>query len=133
MRKASWTITILLSVLVGFTCHKDPEEGGGGEAGSIGDPISVVKAPTAERFLPDGWPALAARYGHSYYALSGKRDNVPQEITSKYPVTTLLKITDTDVSGKPVAHGAAIQQVEVNGRKINFVTCHMWPQGMGSA
>ncbi|MBR6933051.1 MAG: metal-dependent hydrolase [Bacteroidales bacterium] len=101
------------------------------EAASIYRTGTDISAPTAERFLPDGWPALAARYGHSYYALSGKRDNFPQEITSKYPVTTLLKITDTDVSGKPVAHGAAIQQVEVNGRKINFVTCHMWPQGYG--
>ena len=101
------------------------------EAASIYRTGTDISAPTAERFLPDGWPTLAARYGHSYYALSGKRDNFPQEITSKYPVTTLLKITDTDVSGKPVAHGAAIQQVEVNGRKINFVTCHMWPQGYG--
>lgn len=59
---------------------------------------------------------------------AGHRDNFPQEITSKYPITTLLKITDTDQAGKPVSHGAAIQQLDVKGRKINIVTLHMWPQ-----
>ncbi len=98
------------------------------EAASIYKNNTNQSAPSQERFLPDGWASLAARYGHNYTALSGKRDNYPQETTSKYPVRTLLKITDTDVTGKPVSHGAAIQQIEVAGRKINIVTCHMWPQ-----
>ena len=80
------------------------------------------------RFLPDGWASLAARYGHPYVAIGGWRDNYPQVITSRYPIETLLKITDTDEEGKPVSHGAAIQQVDVNGRKINIVTLHLWPQ-----
>ena len=49
-------------------------------------------------------------------------------ITSKYPIETLLKITDTDQPGRPVSHGAAVQQVDVNGKKINFITLHTWPQ-----
>ncbi len=85
-------------------------------------------APESERFLPAGWSELAKRYGHNYSALGGWRDNYPQEITSKYPISTLLKITDTDEESKPVAHGAAIQQIEINGRKLNVVTLHMWPQ-----
>ena len=80
------------------------------------------------RFLPDGWSSLAARYGHAYAAVGGKRDNYPQTVTSKYPIETLLKITDSDVAGKPVSHGAGIQQVNVDGKLINIVTLHMWPQ-----
>ncbi len=80
------------------------------------------------RFLPAGWGSLAARYGHSYTATGGDRDNYSQTITSRYPIETLLKITDSDVAGKPISHGAAIQQVNVNGKLINVVTLHMWPQ-----
>ena len=85
-------------------------------------------APESERFLPAGWPALAARYGHSYTAVGGHRDNYPQTVTSKYPIETLLKITDSDQAGKPISHGAGIQQITVKGRKINLVTLHTWPQ-----
>lgn len=98
------------------------------EAASIYKDYSTVSAPEAERYLPNGWPEIAKKYGHEYSALGGHRDNFPQEITSKYPITTLLKITDTDQAGKPVSHGAAIQQLDVKGRKINIVTLHMWPQ-----
>ena len=85
----------------------------------------------SQRFLPDGWASLAARYGHSYVAVGGWRDNYPQTVTSRYPIKTLLKITDTDEPGKPVSHGAAIQQVEVNGHTVNLVTLHTWPQAYG--
>lgn len=83
---------------------------------------------TSDKFLPDGWASVAKRYGHNYSAVGGYRDNYPQEITSKYPIETLLKITDTDNSSKPICHGAAIQQLTINGKKLNVVTLHMWPQ-----
>lgn len=83
---------------------------------------------TGTRYLPDGWPVLAARYGHAYTAIGGKRDNFPQVVTSKYPIKTLLKITDSDVPDKPITHGAGIQQIDVNGKAVNIVTLHMWPQ-----
>ena len=82
---------------------------------------------TSTKFLPNGWSQLCARYGHVYAAVGGNRDNYPQTITSKHPIKTIKKITDTDKSGKPVAHGAGHFQIEVHGKKINFVTLHMWP------
>lgn len=98
------------------------------ESASIYKDNTSVSASASDRYLPNGWAELAKRYGHDYSAQSGWRDNYPQEITSKYPITTLLKITDTEVKGKPVSHGAAIQQLDIKGRKINVVTLHMWPQ-----
>ena len=84
---------------------------------------------TNSKFLVDGWPQLAARYGHSYTAVGGNRDNYPQTVTSKYPIKTIKKITDTNVSGKPVAHGAGHFQVDVHGKRLNIVALHMWPAG----
>lgn len=101
------------------------------ESASIYKDDTSTSVPEAERFLPEAWPSVAKRYGHNYSALGGWRDNYPQEITSKYPITTLLKITDSDVADKPVSHGAAIQQLDINGRKLNVVTLHMWPQSYG--
>lgn len=86
---------------------------------------------SGDRYLPSGWATLAARYGHKYVATGGERDNFPQEITSKYEISTLLRITDSDVSGKPISHGAALHSITVNGRDIYFVTLHTWPQSYG--
>ena len=116
---------------VAFVKKYDPDVCVWCEASSIYKDNTYTSAPSSDRYLPGNWPALAKRYGHNYSALGGHRDNFPQEITSKYPVSTLLKITNTDVSGKPVAHGAAIQQIAVNGHNLRFVTCHMWPQSYG--
>lgn len=98
------------------------------EAASIYKDGTSVSALLEDRRLPDGWAEVAKQYGHNYSALGGHRDNYPQEITSKYPITTLLKITDTDDEKKPISHGAAIQQVNVNGKILNIVTLHTWPQ-----
>ncbi len=116
---------------VAFVKKYDPDICVWCEAASIYKDRTNSSQSSSKRFLPGGWPSLAARYGHNYSALGGQRDNYPQEITSKYPISTLLKITDSDTAGKPIAHGAAIQQVNVNGRLLHFVTCHMWPQAYG--
>lgn len=86
---------------------------------------------TSTKYLPDGWKELCKRYGHSYAAVGGNRDNYPQTITSKYPITTVQRIADSNVSGKPIAHGAGHFTITVNGKKVNFVTLHMWPQAYG--
>ena len=83
---------------------------------------------TSSKYLPDGWAQLCTRYGHAYAAVGGNRDNYPQTITSKYPIKTVKRITDTDQKDRPVSHGAGHFQIEVHGKKINFVTLHMWPQ-----
>ena len=78
-------------------------------------------------YLTDGWAELGARFGHNYMAVSGNRDNYPQTVTSKYPINIVQKITDTHVKNNPVVHGSGHFVVEVNGKKINIVTVHMWP------
>ena len=82
---------------------------------------------TSSKYLPDGWPQLAARYGHAYTADGGNRDNYPQTVTSKYPIRTIKRITDTNVNGKPIVHGAGHFQIEVHGKRINIVSLHLWP------
>ncbi|MCQ2141382.1 MAG: hypothetical protein MJY83_03435 [Bacteroidales bacterium] len=126
------------------------------EAQSIYNDRSTSMCDEKDRFFPAGWADFAQSYGHKYTAIGGYRiyadDYFPQVVTSRYPVKTLLKITETDAAhqaladsytdGKshsdeyhkscaegycPVAHGAAVQQVDVNGVKVNIVTLHLWP------
>ncbi|MBO4670655.1 MAG: metal-dependent hydrolase [Bacteroidales bacterium] len=116
---------------VAFVKKYDPDICVWCEAASIYKDYTNSAQSSSLRFLPSGWASIAARYGHNYSALGGHRDNYPQEITSRYPINTLFKITNTDTTEKPVTHGAALHQVNVNGRILHFVTCHMWPQSYG--
>ena len=139
-----------------FIAKYDPDVCVWCEAQSIYKDRSTSKCAEEDRYFPDGWPKFAASYGHKYSAIGGWRiyadDYYPQVITSKYPIKTLALITETDpehqkmadgwTDGKshaaqyhalcpegycPVAHGAAVQQVDVDGTKVNFVTLHLWP------
>ena len=79
------------------------------------------------RYLIENWGELAARFGHQYWEKGGHRDNYPQVITSKLPIEVVQQI----VGGEPdsvVTHGAGHFQVEFNGKKVNIVTLHTWPQ-----
>lgn len=115
------------------------------EAQSIYKDHSTDKSDPSSWYFPSHWQGFAAVHGHKYAAIGGYRlyadDYYPQVITSKYPIRTLLKITETESgvdtvnfthSGKaesymPVAHGAGVFQVDVDGIKVNFVTLHLWP------
>ncbi len=83
---------------------------------------------TSSRYLPDGWSELCKRYGHSYAYTGGNRDNFSQTVTSKYKITNVKRITSGSTSSKPITHGAGYCTITVNGKKINIVACHMWPQ-----
>ena len=115
------------------------------EAQSIYKDHSTDKSDPSSWYFPSHWQGFAAVHGHKYAAIGGYRlyadDYYPQVITSKYPIRTLLKITETESgvdtvnfthNGKPesympVAHGAGVFQVDVDGTKVNFVTLHLWP------
>lgn len=91
----------------------------------------MTNTSSSTKYLPDGWPELCKRYGHSYSAVGGNRDNFPQTITSKYPISVVQRITDTNEKNRPVSHGAGHFTITVNGKKLNVVTLHMWPQSYG--
>jgi hypothetical protein len=90
-----------------------------------------TNSTASSKYLPDGWTELCKRYGHSYAAVGGNRDNYPQTVTSKYPIKVEQRITNSNVSGKPISHGAGHFTITVNGKKVNIVTLHMWPQAYG--
>ena len=83
--------------------------------------------PEQERYLPDGWEELAARYGHSYVYMGGKRDSYPQVVTSKYPIENVKRIIGNG-QDSVVTHGAGWAKIQFNGKEINLVTLHTWPQ-----
>ena len=91
----------------------------------------MTNTSSSTKYLPDGWVELCKRYGHSYSEVGGNRDNYPQTVTSKYPIEVVQRITDTNEKNKPVSHGAGHFVITVNGKKINIVTLHMWPQAYG--
>ena len=83
--------------------------------------------PQEQRYLPDGWEELAARYGHHYVYMGGKRDNYPQVITSKYPIENVKRIIGNEADSV-VTHGAGWAKINFNGKDLNLVTLHTWPQ-----
>ena len=128
-----------------FVLKYDPDVCVWCEAQSIYKDNSTSKKAAADWYFPSHWQSFAKTYGHDYAALGGYRlyaeDYYPQVITSKYPIKTLMKITETDPavdtvsfshSGKsesymPVAHGAGVFQVDAGGTMVNFVSLHLWP------
>ncbi len=80
-------------------------------------------------YLPAHWSELAARYGHQYVFTGGERDFFPQVITSRYPLQEILRMTGDD--SVVVSHGAGWATVDIDGKKLNIVTVHTWPQKYG--
>lgn len=77
---------------------------------------------TSDRPVRAGtWAALASRYGHSHATRSGRTDDYPQEVTSKYPITRVQELTTN------LTHGAGHFQITVSGTKLNIVTTHPYP------
>lgn len=112
---------------VEFVKSQDPDICVWCEAQSIFITDSDKAMPAEERYLIEGWGELAARYGHQYWGVGGYRDNYPQVITSKYPITYIDKIVGEEPD-RVVAHGAGWATVEINGKTLNIVTLHTWPQ-----
>ena len=112
---------------VGWVKAQNPDVCVWCEAKSIYKTGTGDKAAPEANYLPDHWGELAARYGHKYWYKGGQRDNYPQVITSRYPIENVARI----IGEKPdsvVSHGAGWAYIEKNGRRINIVTLHTWPQ-----
>lgn len=111
---------------VEFVKAQDPDVCVWCEAQSIWKTDSDQKMDEKDRYLVENWGELAERYGHKYWGIGGHRDNYPQVITSKYPITYISKIVGDDQT--IVSHGAGWATIQVNEKTINIVTLHTWPQ-----
>lgn len=80
-----------------------------------------------DRYLPDGWPELAKRYGHRYTYLAMHRDNYPQVITSRRPITGMAHIEGARPDSI-VAHGAGWVKIGFGKDTLNVVCMHTYPQ-----
>lgn len=96
------------------------------ECGSYKKTSGYGSLPKNERYFPKGWKEFAKSYGHDYCVISAVRDNFPQVVTSKYPLTTIQKIASTGTS-RPIWHGAGHHRINVRGKEIDIVTTHPWP------
>jgi len=97
------------------------------EASTIYETGTYTAMDKDKRYLPSNWDKIAARYGHNHTSLGAWKDNYPQAITSKYPIEKIADIYDLG-DGNAIMHGAGLFSIEVSGRKLNFVTLHLWPQ-----
>ena len=86
-----------------------------------------TKCDTADRYLVGNLDKLAARYGHRYVYVGGHRDNYPQAITSRYPIENVERILGAEPDSV-VAHGAGWARIRVDGKTLNIVTLHTYPQ-----
>ena len=111
---------------VEFVKSNDPDVCVWCEAQSIWKTDQHKSLEKEDRYLVENWGEVAARYGHEYWGIGGHRDNYPQVITSKYPITYIDRIVGDEET--VVSHGAGWATIEVNGKTINIVTLHTWPQ-----
>jgi endonuclease/exonuclease/phosphatase family metal-dependent hydrolase len=91
---------------------------------------SDKKLDKKDQYLVANWDKLARRYGHKYTYLGGHHDNYPQVITSKYPIHNVARLLGSQ-SDTLVCHGGGWATIEVNGKTVNIVTVHTWPQAYG--
>lgn len=99
------------------------------EAESNYEAESDRKLTQEEKYLPEAWAEVAARYGHSYVYKGGHHDRFPQVITSKFPIENVDRILGNEDT--VVFHGAGWAKMNIKGREINIVTTHTYPQSYG--
>lgn len=112
---------------VNWVKAKDPDICVWCEAQSIYITGTADAMPAEDRYLVEGWGELAKRYGHDYWYIGGYRDDYPQVITSKYPISDVKKIIGAEPDSV-VTHGAGWARIEIGGEVLNIVTLHTWPQ-----
>lgn len=112
---------------VKFVKSMDPDVCVWCEAKSLYEDGTMKPLDDNRRYLPEGWPELARKYGHKYTYRAAYRDNYPQVITSKYPITNVQKFYG-EKPDSVVVHGGGWVKININGEEVNFVCIHTYPQ-----
>ena len=120
---------------VDWVISKDPDICVFCEAAQIYYDGTNEHMPNEERYLPDHWGELCARWGHQYYAINPRRPststpfgltNYPCGITSRFPIDT-IKIVKGRKPDSVVVNYSGWYQVHVPGveKPLNIVTVHL--------
>lgn len=78
-----------------------------------------------EKYLPEHWGELAARYGHDYVMVNGASKSLVT--TSRFPFEREKDIY-TNRPKVEIRSGSTIYKFNLNGETVRFVTLHLWPQ-----
>lgn len=91
--------------------------------------------PNEERYLPEHWGELCARWGHDHHVVTPRRPststpygltNYPEVITSRYPIDS-IKIVKGHKPDSVIVNYSGWFQVRVEGveKPLNIVTLHL--------
>lgn len=113
---------------VAWVQEKDPDICIFCEASTIFYTGTDKSMPKDERYLPDHWGELCARWGHGNWFKSAQRDNYPQVVTSRFPIDSIAGFIG-EAPDSVVSHAAGWCRVHVPGveKPLNIVTCHPRP------
>lgn len=79
----------------------------------------------SEKYLPDHWAELAARYGHKYVMVNPVDKGLVT--TSKYPIEREKDIYPNRPKVE-IRSGSTIYKFRIANEIYRFVTLHLWPQ-----
>lgn len=77
-----------------------------------------------EKYLPEHWAELAARYGHNYVMVNPVDRGLVT--TSRFPFEREIDIYP-DRPKVEIRSGSTIYKFNLNGETVRFVTLHLWP------
>lgn len=106
------------------------------EASTIYATDNREEIPLEDRYLPDHWGELCARWGHTHWAKGPQRKsssykfgicNYPQVVTSRYPIETIARFEGVRPDSVMVS-GSAWHQIKVEGveKPFNIVPIHAY-------
>ena len=91
--------------------------------------------PNEERYLPEHWGELCARWGHDYHVVTPRRaststpfglSNYPDAITSRYPIDSITVVRGSKPDSV-VVNPSGWYQLHIEGveKPLNIVTVHL--------
>ena len=120
---------------VDWIISKDPDICIFCEAAQIYYDGTSTHMPNEERYLPDHWGELCARWGHQYHYFNKRRPststpfgltNYPCGVTSRYPIDS-IKLVKGSKPDSVVVNYSGWYQVRIDGVELplNIITVHL--------
>ena len=122
---------------VAWVKEKDPDICVFCEASTIYATGTRDEIPLDQRYLPDHWGELCARWGHTYWEKGPQRKssgykygicNYPQVVTSRFPIECIARFEGNKQKDTVLVSGAAWHKIRIPGieKEFNIVPLHAY-------